>query len=79
MSKIELDYDQAHEFVLNQRKIGSKVRWDGWDIVIWKHNPNGFTDKHGAFRDGRWGVQIAVAPDSRGIWKVPKRYVKHSR
>lgn len=75
---MNLDYSAAHRFVREQRKMGSNVRWDGWDIVFWKPTRHGWTNKNGAFdrKKERWGVESRVVVGTDGIWKVPNKNVK---
>lgn len=76
-----LNYDEAHKFV--EETPGA--RWDGWDLLVWKENPSGWSQRNkrlangnvvsGEFRKrmpkGRgWGVLERVAPNSKGLWKV---------
>lgn len=78
-SRLTLDFKSAHKFVNDQRRMGSDIRWDGYDIVIWKPTHYGFTNKRGAFRNGRWGMETRVVVGNDGSWKVPFKSVKSSR
>jgi len=75
---MNLDYSAAHKFVREQRKMGSNVRWDGWDIVFWKPTRHGWTNKNGSFdrKKERWGVESRVIVGNDGTWKVPNKNVK---
>ncbi len=81
---VVLNFDSVDGFVREQRKQGSDVRWDGWDLVFWKPSHYGFSNKNGAFRRGvngkrgRWGVETRVTVNGDGLWKVPSKNVKHS-
>lgn len=70
---VELDYTKAHSFVEKNTKIG--FFWDGWDIVKWTENENGFTQKNGMFRNGKWGHAMKIPMTNAGTWKVLSRYV----
>jgi hypothetical protein len=74
-----LDFKNAHRFVRDQRGLGVDIRWDGWDIVLWKPTHHGWTNPKGAFRNNRWGVESRFVVNSEGIWKVPQKNVKNSR
>lgn len=65
-----VDYDQAHVLV----DKFPNLFWDGWDIVEWRSNKDGFYKKNGMYRNGRWGTALRYIPGDKG-WKVPKRYV----
>lgn len=79
MSRMVLNYDAAHAFVDTQAKMGSDVRWEGWDMVFFKPTDWGFSNPAGAFRKGRWGMESRVTADSRGNWNIPAKYVRKSR
>jgi len=65
-----LDYSEAHKIVQANRNLN----WDGWDIVSWVRNPNGATNIHGEFRNGRWGVSRRFTMNDDGTWVVPNKY-----
>lgn len=75
---VNLDYKAAHRFVREQRKIGSEVRWDGWDMVFWKSTRYGFSNVNGSFdkKKGRWGIESRVTVSDDGLWRVPNRNVR---
>jgi hypothetical protein len=79
MSRMVLDYDAAHDFVNTQAKRGNDVRWEGWDMVFFKPTPYGFSNPKGAFRKGRWGMELRISADSTGSWVVPAKNVKPTR
>jgi hypothetical protein len=70
---VELNYETAHNFVQKNQRFG--FFWDGWDIVKWTENENGFTQKNGMFRNGKWGHSIKIRMQNNGTWAVLKRYV----
>ena len=51
--------------------------WDNYDLIIWKNNINGFTDKKGMFRKNKWGIAERISVNENGIWKLPVKYVKY--
>jgi hypothetical protein len=65
-----LNYDEAHDWVSNN----SRALWDGWDIVIWKRNPNGATNKKGLYRNGSWGIADRYSVNSDGNWRIPNKH-----
>lgn len=73
------DYSDGHRFVREQRRLGNKVRWEGWDMVFFKPTHYGYKDLNGAFREGRWGVEQRVALNAEGQWEVPNKNVFNSR
>lgn len=75
MAKISVDYRAVEQFVDRQKAKGVDMYWDGWDILIHRPNRSAFFDKNGAFRNGKWGTQVRVSPDARGVYRVPTRYV----
>lgn len=66
-----LDYNAAHATVEGNRFLN----WDGWDIVTWKPNPKGYSDKRGSFRRGKWGIEFRYPLRNDGTWRVPDTYV----
>jgi hypothetical protein len=76
---LTLDYSAAHTFMRTQRQLGNKIRWDGWDMVIFKPTAYGFKDVKGAFRDGRWGVEKRIPVNADGQWEVSKKDVFTTR
>jgi hypothetical protein len=75
VSRILVNYEESEKFIADNRARGIDVSWDGWTMVFWKQNPNGFNDKNGAFKNGRWGVQSRISPNEAGQWGVPVKYV----
>lgn len=69
----ELEYDQAHAFVDNNEGLG--FHWDGWDIVKWTPNANGYSQKNGMYRNGQWGFVVRIPCTDSGTWKVLSKYV----
>lgn len=69
----ELDYDQAHTFVERNKALG--FYWDGWDIIKWTPNPNGYGQKNGMYRHDQWGFFVKIPCTDNGTWKVLSKYV----
>ena len=65
---IELNYKEAHKFVADNARKG--YFWDGWQIVRWIPNDNGYTMKNGSFRNGKWGIEFRSDVSTNGTWKV---------
>jgi hypothetical protein len=65
---VELNYDQAHEFVKNNARKG--WYWDGWTVVRWVPNEGGYSMKNGSFRNNRWGIEFRSEVTDKGTWKV---------
>lgn len=65
---LELDHDNAHEYVNSMTHRG--FYWDGWDIVRWVPNDNGFSSKNGMFKNGRWGIIFRTKVSDDGLWRV---------
>lgn len=69
----ELDYDAAHNFVEKNKFRG--FHWDGWDIVKFTANPNGYVQTNGMFRKDTWGYATRIKMTDNGTWKVLTKYV----
>lgn len=74
MKYVTLDYDAAHKVVNGNRFL----KWRGWDIVTWRKDASGYTDRRGTFENGSWGIQFIYPLRSDGTWRVPLQYVNHS-
>lgn len=62
------------------KRSGSKnmdPHWYNYDLIIWKKNNSGYTNKRGMFRKNSWGIADKVSVNNQGIWKLPKQYVKY--
>ena len=70
-----LNYSDAHKFVREQRHLGNKVRWEGWDMIFHKPTHYGYKDVNGAFYQGRWGIEHRIPVNSQGEWEVPNKHV----
>ena len=64
-------------FIKRSRTKSQESYWDNYDLLIWKQNSNGFTDKSGLFRKGSWGIAEKIFISNDGVWKLPVKYVKH--
>lgn len=53
--------------------------WDNYDLVIWKKDSSGFTNKSGMFRKNSWGISKRIRINNIGVWELPKQYVKYFR
>lgn len=51
--------------------------WNNYDLIIWKSDLNGFTDISGMYLNNTWGKAEKISVSNKGIWKLPKRYVKY--
>lgn len=78
MSVVSMNYEQAHKFVARPPRR-TDVRWEGWDMILWKPTPFGYKVPKGAFRKGRWGVQTRIRVSENGTWEVPSNYVRPTR
>ena len=65
---IELNYKEAHEFVSKNSKKG--YFWDGYSIVRWIPNANGFSMKNGMFKNGQWGISFKSDVTDQGTWRL---------
>jgi len=52
------------------------VRWDGWDVVIYKRDNNGQFRSDGCLINGKWFVARRIVADRKG-WTVPKSWSRH--
>ena len=67
------------EVFINRSKTKTQEAfWNNYDLVIWKKNADGYTEMNGMFRN-EWGIAEIITANENGIWKLPKKYVKHFR
>lgn len=62
------------------KRFQSKIQesfWNNYDLVIWKKDNGGYTDTKGMYRKDAWGKSEKISVDQKGIWKLPKKYVKY--
>jgi hypothetical protein len=74
MPKINLDYNQAHEFVEKNKSNG--FFWDGYTIMRWTPSNNAFMEKNGMFKNNRWGFINRYFLKSDGTWDLSDKYAK---
>jgi len=69
----ELNYKDAHDFVEKNKFRG--FYWDGWDMVKFTKNDNGYYQDNGMFRNNSWGYATKIKMTDKGTWKVLTKYV----
>ena len=69
----ELNYNEAHAFV--EKNAFRGFYWDGWTIVKWTKNSNGYTQTNGSYRNNTWGYEARINLSDKGTWKVLTKYV----
>jgi cytochrome c2 len=74
MAGIVLDYKKAHALVENNKKNG--FFWDGYTLVKWTPNPNGYMQKNGMFRNNKWGFASIYEVNSSGLWEISDKLAK---
>jgi hypothetical protein len=66
----------AQIFIERSMAKNQKAFWNNYDLVIWKKDSSGYTRKDGMFLK-EWGTAEKISVDNKGIWKLPKKYVKY--
>jgi hypothetical protein len=64
-------------FIKRVASTNMDPHWNNYDLIIWKKDSNGYTNKKGMFRKNTWGISDKVSIDNKGIWKLPRHYVKY--
>jgi hypothetical protein len=62
------------------KRFSSKDRqsyWDNYNLIIWKKNPTGFSNKNGLFKNNSWGISENFPISTDGTWKMSDKYVKY--
>lgn len=76
---LNLDIKAAHRVVSEQRRAGTDVEWDGWDIVFYRPAEHAMHSPDGVWRKGQWAFANRVVVNSEGKWEVDPRNVKRVR
>jgi hypothetical protein len=74
MPKITLNYDEAHNFVEKNKKLG--FFWDGYTIVRFAPHKAAYTDPMGMFKNNKWGFANRYPLTSKGTWEISDKYAK---
>ncbi len=74
---LNLTLEGVEVFMRRYNTSSQESYWDNYDLVIWKKDKNGFTNIKGLFRKDNWGVSEKISVDQNGMWRLPKKYVKH--
>lgn len=74
MSKLTLNYEEAHKFVQKNKNNG--FSWDGYTIIKWTPGSNGYMQKNGMFRNNKWGYASRYEVNSSGMWDLSDKYAK---
>jgi hypothetical protein len=73
---LNLTMQGVEVFIKRFQNKNQESFWDNYDLIIWKNNPNAYTDKNGMFRNS-WGISEKVIVNDQGVWELPKKYVKY--
>ncbi|CAB4146000.1 hypothetical protein UFOVP1491_6 [uncultured Caudovirales phage] len=65
---VELNWDEAHDFVSKNAHRG--YFWDGFEIVRWVPNENGYSSKNGMYKNDMWGFSFNSKVSEKGTWKL---------
>jgi hypothetical protein len=67
------------EIFINRSKTKNlEAFWNNYELIIWKKNSSGYTDKNGMLRN-ELVLAEKISVNEQGIWKLPKKYVKYFR
>ena len=73
---LNLNLSGVEIFINRSKTKTQEAFWNNYELIIWKKNSAGYTDKKGMFRN-EWGLAEKIAVNEQGIWKLPKKYVKY--
>lgn len=57
-------------------KANPNFEWDNWTVVIYTEN-DGYYNKNGIFKDGKWKTQYRYDMVDYGVWQIPDRFLAH--
>lgn len=67
---------QAEKLVATEKRLGTDVRWDNYDVVFFREAENGMYSKQGAFRNGKWGFENRFKLNDDGVWDIDIRNLR---
>lgn len=74
---LNLTLEGVEIFIKRSQTKAQESFWNNYDLMIWEKNASGFSDIKGMYRNNSWGKAQKFPVDEKGIWKIPKKYVKH--
>lgn len=74
---INLTSKGVEVFIKRYNTKNQESFWDNYDLIIWKKDQSGYTSLKGMFRKNSWGISERVSVDSKGIWRLPNKYVRN--
>ena len=54
----------------------SNFEWDNWTVVIYTED-DGYYNKNGVLKDGKWKTQYRYNMVDYGVWEIPDRFLTH--
>jgi hypothetical protein len=73
---LHLNERGVNVFINKYKSFTNEAYWNNYDLIIWKKNNNGFFNIKGMFNKA-WGIADTVSVDNKGMWVLPKQYVKY--
>lgn len=70
---------EAERFVTRQQRLGSDIRWDGWDMIFFREAPQAVYSTDGVYRNGTYGFDNRSEIQQDGTWSVDYRNVRRSK
>jgi len=74
---LNLNLNGVEVFIKKTKSSKINTFWENYDLLIWKKDSNGYTRKDGMFLKNAWGTVERITVNDKGIWKLPKKYVKY--
>jgi hypothetical protein len=62
------------------KKYKNSIRdsfWNNYELVIWEKNSSGYFNTEGMYHLNSWGIHKSYGISDKGLWRLPKKYVKH--
>lgn len=51
--------------------------WNNYDLIVWEKNSSGYFNLKGIYRNNSWGIANEFPVNSKGIWSIPLKHVRH--
>jgi hypothetical protein len=65
---MELTLAQAERFVAT----APRAKWNGWDIEIYRPDPNSCIRSQGSFYNNQWCLKTTITPNTEGKYVITK-------
>jgi hypothetical protein len=58
-------------------KRSNNFYWNNYNLIAWEKNSSGYFNLKGIYRNNSWGIANEFPVNSKGIWSIPLKHVRH--